>query len=85
MTVSRVLAAVCGGLALTISATICLAVCFPPPRTFGAALALALVVPAWTAAMCVGLMARSARRVWIVCLGGGALLGAAAWLLRRHA
>jgi hypothetical protein len=80
---SRITAAALGGLVVAIAASICLAVAVPDPRGLGLALGVLLLIPLWTTAMCLGFLARSPWKPWLVYLAAAAVLGAAAWLLRK--
>jgi hypothetical protein len=79
----RVTSAVIGGLVVAIAASVCLAVAVPDRRGLGLALGLVLLIPIWTAAMCLGFLAHGSRKLWAVYLTLAAALGAAAWLLRK--
>jgi hypothetical protein len=80
--VSRVAAAILGGLLLAVVACVCLALWLPNPRTTGVAVGAALVIPAWLAAMSVGLLTRSAWRSWLGFLVTSGVLAGAGWLFR---
>jgi hypothetical protein len=76
---SRVLAAILGSLVLASASTVCAVRLLPDSKNLGIALGVLLLIPAWVALMTAGLLARSATRAWVMYLGLGALLAAAAW------
>jgi hypothetical protein len=80
---SRTIAATLGGLAFAIAASVCLVVAVPDPRGLGLALGVVSLIPIWTTAMCLGFLARSPWKPWLVYLAAAAVLGAVAWLIRR--
>lgn len=80
---SRTTAATVGGLAFAVAASVCLALAVPDPRGLGLALGLVLLIPIWTAVMCLGFLAKSPWRPWLVYLAAAGTLAATAWLLRK--
>jgi hypothetical protein len=81
--VSRVGAALVGSLALALAASACLALWLGDPQRLGLALGVALFFPIWVAAMCPGLLARSAWKPWLGYLGTALALAGAAWVRLR--
>jgi hypothetical protein len=78
---SRIAAAVLGALLLALVASVCLSLAVPDPRGLGVALGVALAIPLWVAAMCLGFLAKSAARLWAAYLAGAAALAMLAWIL----
>ncbi len=82
---SRVAAAALGGYALTSAATVLLALLWPAPKAQAVLWATMLSFVIYTVAVIWAFTARGVARVWIGMIGGGAVLGALAWLARALA
>ena len=82
---SRTAAAVFGGYALAVAASIFLAGVLPQPRGEAALVGLQFSFAIYTCAVIWVFAVASLRRVWLGLLGTSALLAGAGWLLLRGA